>query len=440
VASGIRDTSWNLGARVTVILIGAANQSCLAWFLGPAARGSFALCVLFASLLSLTFTLSCGIALEYLVAARKLTLSEGVSCGLGFGAFGTLAGVLVGLGLLHLPLSFVTKAAPDSFYLSLVYIPLSFFQALLLQLFTAIGQFGRHAFFLAANAALQLVLTFLFLWVVDGGVNGALLAVILSGAATTVWTLLVLRRSFGLGWAVPSSAKLRQVLGFGFRYYPGNMSNQANLQLGSILLALFATREQIGLFAVAVRLGTQIMILPDALMAVLVPRIAGAPERRSDLVARCSRLVGIVCGAALLVLVVFADPIVRLLLSPAFLPVVPLLRILAVGVFLRSVSKVFIPYLLASDRGGTTSAAVIVGLLTNVGFLALLLPTWGLTGAAFAMSAGYSATAVVLMIAFERVSRLGFRRTWRFGWSDWTEVLHLVREVRKKAAFVNDAC
>ncbi|MHC5172664.1 MAG: hypothetical protein ACYSPJ_02710 [Planctomycetota bacterium] len=60
---------------------------------------------------------------------------------------------------------------------------------------------------------------------------------------------------------------------YGLRYYVGKISNQVNFQLGTLILAFFATQEQIGIFAVASQVTARAMLVPDALATVLMPRV-----------------------------------------------------------------------------------------------------------------------------------------------------------------------
>jgi O-antigen/teichoic acid export membrane protein len=83
---------------------------------------------------------------------------------------------------------------------------------------------------------------------------------------------------------------------------------------------------------------------------------------------------GLVTGVAVLALGVLAVPIVRILLSDAFMPVVPLLWVLAPGVMLYSGAKVLMAYFRGVNRPGICSWVVWIGLCVNVTMLFLLYP------------------------------------------------------------------
>ena len=81
----------------------------------------------------------------------------------------------------------------------------------------------------------------------------------------------------------------------------------------------------LGLFAQASVIMLQLRMISNSVGNALLPRIAG--RGRPELTARCLRFVCGVTLAALLALLASSTPLVRILLSEAFLPIVPLLWI-----------------------------------------------------------------------------------------------------------------
>jgi O-antigen/teichoic acid export membrane protein len=124
------------------------------------------------------------------------------------------------------------------------------------------------------------------------------------------------------------------------------------------------------------------------------------------------------CGALLIVLVLLAKPIVATIFSPAFLPAVPLLRILAIGVFFRCAFKTFEAYFLGTDRPGIASLSVLMGTLVNLTSISLLVPVLGLVGAAFSVAASHCVSSVVLGVGFLRLSKRKLWDTLRYQGAD----------------------
>jgi O-antigen/teichoic acid export membrane protein len=430
--AGIRDFSVTFGSRIAVMLLSTASQSGLAWWLGLADRGSLAVCMLFATMLTLACLFGCEVAAQYFVASRRLTVSEGIMNVLIYGGLGCGLAILVGFILLQMPLSFVAKANPSAFHLALVMIPLSFFSATLTNLLTAVSEFTWMAVTNVSGYGLQLVLLLVLVWYWDLGVNGALLATLIGSAATIVWVLVLFRRSHGLRWVWPSWHSIAEMFHYGIKYYVGKISNHVNFQIGAIILAFFASKEDIALFVLATTLTAQAMMIPDTLTTVLIPRVAMDKTGRRELIAQCSRVITLLCGTALLVLAIFARPIVTLLFSPAFAPAIPLVRIVAVGILIRCASKAFVPFLLNTNHPGIASMSVAAGMATNLVLLWLLLPVMGLAGAAWAMTLGYVVSSFILLQGFIRISGMAFQDVARFRKSDWLPVAEIWQGIGRR--------
>jgi O-antigen/teichoic acid export membrane protein len=406
-----------------------ATQSLLAWCLGPAERGSYAVCVVFATLLNIFFVLGCDYATIYFVASKKFSLSQGVAQSLIYGGLGCVVAVTVGLILMHLPLPFLAKASPSSFHLALALIPLQFFAFTFIELMTAVRDFSWYAVFNVMAYINQLILVVLFVAILKWGVHGALLSAIIGESISLVVVVGYLAARHGLRLVMPVVRNLGPMLSYGLRFYLGKISNQMNFQIGTVILALFASKEEIGLFSVAAMMTARVMIIPDSLSAALIPRVAGDQTGRADLIARCARLVFVLCGVVTVLLAIFATPIVKILFSPEFLPAVPLIRVCAIGIVLRSFTKVFVPYLLGTNHPGSSSLSVAVGMVANFVVLSLLLPTMGIMAGAIGMTAGYAAGALLLTLAFLRQSGMKFRQVWRFESGDWAMVSDALHRV-----------
>jgi O-antigen/teichoic acid export membrane protein len=278
------------------------------------------------------------------------------------------------------------------------------------------------AVFLVLHSFIHLVLMALFIWGFGWGVSGAIASNLGGGAICLAIILIYLHRAHGIRWTRLRLAHSKEMLSYGLRNYFGKISNKTDKRIGAILLAFFATKEEIGLFSIAYILTAKVMVLPDTLSSVLMPRIAANQRTRHPLVAKCVRLSLVICGAALLLLVLAVEPIVRILFSSEFLPAVPLIQILAIGMLLRSASKVFVPYLKGTNHPGTASLSVFVGTITNLAFLWFLLPVLGLSAAAWGVTASYIVSASILLLAFRKISGMSISHIARFESSDWTEM------------------
>ena len=413
------DIAATFASRIAVLITGLGLEASLAWLLKPAGRGSFAVCVIFSTLLQIFFLTGWNVASIYFVASKRLTLSEGVSQTFVYGVISSSLAVVTGLLLMRLPWSFFDAADTTSFHLALVLIPSTFFALVFLPLLTAMHEFRWFAIISVLNGVSFLLLALVFVGLLSWDVHGALWACILRHWVVVVAALLFLRWKYRITLVRPALRNMKAVFCYGLRYQVGQIANNVNAQAGTMILAMFATKVEVGFMAVAAKLMTTgVMTVPDTIMTVLLPKVSEDETGRPQLIARCARLTGLVCAVLLLVIAAFATPIVRLLFSPSFLPVVPLVRILAIGTLVRCTCKVFTSYLQGTNHPGIESFAVASGVAVNIVVLWLLMPTMGLPAAALAMTLSYLISSAIITFGFLKISSLNPREAFWLARSD----------------------
>jgi len=318
-----------------------------------------------------------------------------------------------GLLVLQLPIEFTQKAATSNLHLALLNVPLTYASGALIRLFIGLKDLASFAIIQAAQSVLTLLGLVVFLIYFDAGVTGALLSLSCSYALSITLSLAVLTIRHGFRPAMPSFASFKDTIGYGLRYYFGKLSNLVNIQVGTILLSLFAEEAVIGIYAAASAIVNRAQVVPYALNTAMLSRTAEDQEHgRKELVAMSSRLSLITVTAALGVLCLIAEPFVRYILSPSFLPAVPVIRILSGGIALRCGTKLLGTYLSFTNRPGINSLAIASGMLVNLLLLWLLVPSLGAIGAAFAVTANHLVSSFVLMVAFGKYSGFSLRDTW----------------------------
>jgi len=427
MASGIRDFSITFVAKIVCLLFGIGTLSCMTWFLGPEGFGSYSVCLIFATLLNLVFAFGSDYATIYFVSSNRFTPAEGISTASVFGGLSSCLAIGTGLILMQYPSAYFEKAPDTAFYLALAFIPASLFSFTFLNLLTAVHQFAWFSAINIACSALNLVLVIIFVGLFSWGIHGALLSQLIVATLTILTTLLFFRLKYRITWVCPSLKGLRDIFHYGTRYYLGKISNMVNFRIGTIILAFFATTSQVGLFDFAMLLTSKIMIIPDALSTVLIPKVASDKTGKTNVIAWCSRMTIWACGLLLVILVLFAKTIIVLLFSPEFLDTVPVIRILALGIFVRCACKVFVPYLLGTNHPGFSSISVAAGMIVNLIALWLLLPRLGLPGAALAVTFSYFVSSMILMISFSKFSQMSPAKIWNFQRSDWSTLFAMLR-------------
>jgi O-antigen/teichoic acid export membrane protein len=433
MSSGRKETTITFFSNVATAFLVLGTQSCLAWLLGREGRGEYAICLAFATLLSVGLGLGIEMALVYYIGSRRLSLSEAVSAGLVLCFISSAAAIGIGVGIISMPLAFVEKVPNSTLHLSLLFVPTSLCLLVATRALIGLGQIVTFNVVSLAHRATVLVLTFALVWFAKLGVCGAIIALISSDilVIVVIFTLLAQRNGFSV--AKPSTDALSVLIKYGARFYLGKLGRQLNFQIGTLMLAFLVAKTElgeIGIFAAAMGIMARVWMVPDALNVVLLPRTTKKECGRPELVAKCSRL-ALACSIVIVVFVlIFAKPLVSVILSPDFLGAIPLMWILTLGILVRSYPKVLASYFNGLGRPGSNSFIILAGLTTNLLLMPVLFTMMGLPGAALAVTVSYLVETAIAVYMFSKISGLNMSRLYRFESSDWAELLSIRRLLR----------
>jgi O-antigen/teichoic acid export membrane protein len=421
----IKHLSSSIAASVVILFFTAIGGVLSARYLLPIGKGELTAVILWPTLLATIGNLGLVDAVTYYSARHhddsRQILSTALALALGASA------VLVAAGYFLLPVLLskygtVTVQSARSF---LVYIPISLAATLMMATLQGNLRLGAYN---ALRAMVQ-ILT----------VAGMLLAVVVGRA--TVWgfvaatltaniltfsaaTLVVLKTGW-LRWPFPS-VSARPLLRFGLQSQLGSLASVLNLRLDQMLMSTLMSAPLLGIYVVAVTVAGLATVPPATLGVIAAPRISWEQDPAARLhswgrLLRFSVLLQLIFACALWTL---APSIVQLAFGPGFGASASVSRILIVASFPLGLNTMLAIGFRAFNRPLTPSTAETVSLGTTVIGLWLLLPRYGILGAAWASLVAYSVTCGYL---FSRVyTQLGItplelleprRKDWRDAWA-----------------------
>jgi O-antigen/teichoic acid export membrane protein len=194
-------------------------------------------------------------------------------------------------------------------------------------------------------------------------------------------------------------------LNFGLQAHLGNMFHFLNWRLDLLVVNFFAGAANVGFYVVAATLAELLWYLPDAFGFVLFPKTASSdPETASQFTPKVARLSTFITAVAALGLFLVSRQAISVIYTEEFLPALYPLWILLPGVVALSYSKVIF-----SDLGGRgkpyyATYASLIAFLVTVVFDFLLIPRWGIIGAAVASSLSYTTNAVLAIAFYVRLT------------------------------------
>jgi O-antigen/teichoic acid export membrane protein len=132
----------------------------------------------------------------------------------------------------------------------------------------------------------------------------------------------------------------------------------------------------------------------------------GQTDRIGRLLSRLARYTALATAPILIILAVFAGPILQAYFGADFAAAAGALGLMAPGVFCFCLARLIMPVIQASGRLKALIAITLAATLADVALNLWLTPAWGANGAALASSAAY---ALATLVSLRVLHSLGVR-------------------------------
>jgi O-antigen/teichoic acid export membrane protein len=259
------------------------------------------------------------------------------------------------------------------------------------------------------NVALTVVFTVTLVVVLEEGAFGLLLGNFAASAVVLVGLWAVLRDALGL----PDLEQLRKMLRFGLPTVPAEVSVFALFFVDRLWLYRFESEGAAGLYSLATKLAAAVIFTVRAFQYAWPPLAYSIADdlEASRVYARIATYYALLSAVVVVALALLGRWIVRLLAAPAFFEAHEALPWVALGWALYGLFLVLVSMAGRAQVTVRNAPAALMGLIVNVGALALLVPPLGIAGAGLALCLSY----VVMLVAMYLFTRGLFRVDFEWG-------------------------
>lgn len=258
---------------------------------------------------------------------------------------------------------------------------------------------------LLLQSFVNILLLVVFLLIFELGLHGALIAAISSLVFVAFVAGKDLIRDFRFAEARLDGALIRQLLNFGFKSHIGNVLKDFSYRADILIISYFLSARDVGYYVTAVIIAEILWKIPDAVGGVLLPRIANLDRAKAwSFTPIVSRLVIAPVLVGCIALFSFGKSVIELAFGEAFMPSYVVLVILLPGALAISMWKIFANDLIAQGLPIKYSLTSAIALVTMIILNLLLIPKFGINGAALASTVSYVAAAVSIMYIYMRLT------------------------------------
>lgn len=259
----------------------------------------------------------------------------------------------------------------------------------------------------------------------------ASIALALFSLGTTVWWLV---RHVSFQWKISLpllSVSLRDAI----KVHPAGIATFLFLKIDILILNYFLPSAAVGQYFVAVMIAEVLFLVPYGTQAVLYSRVSReeSPETAAGISVRAGRHTFYLTLAGAVAFLLTGEWLVALVGGAEYMPAIGPLRILLPGIVFQCITMTLSPLWARKGIYGTISLVAIIVSALNIVLNMLLIPVWGISGAAWATTASYGVNAGIWMMVLSRHDPSGPKAIFRLEQGDFRYYSDLWQEFWEKS-------
>lgn len=228
-----------------------------------------------------------------------------------------------------------------------------------------------------------------------------------SGMALTASALILKRgyRRFTVDFPL-----IKDMIAFSLKTHFGMLFRFMQNRFDIFLVAYFLPARDVGIYSVALVVAEVLWRVPMVINNVLLPRLSKESDRKSaEITAKLNRVVFALTFLCLVPFAFLVQLMIPIVYGDDFAEAAQVIVVLLPGVLAISVFKLLAPNLIVRGRAWTYSFSVLVSLLVMVALDVVLIPEFGIIGAAVASSIAYAAACFVVLGTVVVINDLPFK-------------------------------
>lgn len=394
--------------QVVGLALAIGSSAIIARWLGREGKGTVALASLLPGMLALFLSAGLGAANVYFAGSGRMSVASLSGNSMAFALLGSIAGtaVVVVLAVSGALRRLVPGVPMKLMVVGMLIFPLGLVGNYLRTILTGLRRIiPLHIAGVCLDGMLFLM-TLLLVAALQIGPLGGVLASLATGVAGVVALGFLVRREGGVFAPRWDREVMRATLGYGLRGHIGNVLQFFNYRLDVFIVNYFLGPADVGVYGVSVALAELLWYLPNAVGFVIFPKAASTkPQDMNLFTPRVFRITLGLTALGGVGLALFAKPLIAFVYSSAFIGAYPAMLALLPGVVLLGSGKVLTNEIAGRGFPHYNSINAGVALVLTVGLDIVLIPRYGIMGAAVASTISYSAIFVTAVIFYRLVSR-----------------------------------
>ncbi|MCK6258704.1 flippase [Fictibacillus sp. WQ 8-8] len=431
--SFVRNSFLTFSRQVTNIVIGILLLVVLARILGPAGQGKYALITLLPTVLLTFLTLGINTSTIYYISRGDVKLNTVYNNNIIIGTLLSLVSMGIGAIVIYFfSEKFFNHTPHTLLYLCLLALPFMFLREYFQTVFQGLQDFKLFNTAMVVNQVGILGFVAVFVLIFRLGLPGAIMAFIAGNLINVAYMVYQLKKKHRLRFNIRgfSWEYFRKSVNYGLKAHISNFASFLNYRIVVFLIGFFMVDSAVGIYVTAMNIGERLTIFAASISNVLYPKIAAieTDEERNHLTSLVSRNIMAITLVIALIGTIVAKDLIVTLFGHQYENSASLLQITLPGVALLSVEKILSNDIAGRGKPELNMYLSIFNVLFNLVLNVVLIPRYGVTGAAFSATITYFVSFLVKVVLYKKVTNEPYHRFLLIKKSD----LRLYRTVIRK--------
>ena len=424
--SFLKDVTGVISSRIFLLIAGLLTSIILSRKLGPEGFGIYS-AILVLPLIIVSFAqLGLRASSIYHIGRKSYDEKDIIGGVMHLLALTSVLAILfTGAGFL-----FLKHESFDNLYILLVLLSLPFRLAMAYfgGIFIGKDQIRRSNFINWFSEFLNLVAVVIFVWLLDWGVTGALLAMVFSHFFIVTWAIYILKTEIGFNLKYRPDILLK-LLSLGILFATSFGIIQLNYRIDILLLQELSTMEEVGYYSLGVSIAEKLWQLPLAIGVVLMSRTVNTDDqeginRKTAMLVRLSLLAGLAGSIVIYLVSPWALPAIW---GEKFHPSIQTIQYILPGILFISVYRILNSRLAGIGKPQVSIFVFLPALILNVILNLWWIPGYGSMGAVMATNVSYSLGTLAYIVVYSRIVKMPVREIFAFHTSDFA----FLKQMRK---------
>ncbi|MDY7009300.1 MAG: polysaccharide biosynthesis C-terminal domain-containing protein [Planctomycetota bacterium] len=399
----VRNTVIGVITKTLRLVLIIAGSIIIARTLGAEGKGIYSLSILLPGLLMNIGNIGIGQASVFYIGQRKYTPEEVFGNNIILASMLGLLGFCIGLVIVLFFNDLLLPGVKTTYLLlGLFLIPLNILFYILKYVILGLQKIKEFSCISIVQSLVFLCSLVIIVLVSRCGIMTVIMINIFSGLVGILALLHLTKKSTGDVKIRLSRSYLRDLFGYGGKIYLGTIIQFLHYRVDLFLINILMNPTAVGLYSIAVVLAERIIVVSQSAGAVLFARVCSETNER-----KLKIFTPVVCRNVLLVTIIgavvlyFIGPsIIIFCFSPTFAASVMPFRILLVGVVCMGGWKILANDLCGRGKAKWNIYINGVSLVLNIVLNILLIPKYGIVGAAWATSLSYTFAFVAIAVVY----------------------------------------